>query len=172
LHGACCAVIASAFDVRRQFVAIELFDELNCRLKWPIDICGQLWPQVAVMRSCVGRDALYPPCDSFVRQPVRAATKPPREPNARSVRLLSKRVKDLEDRIEMLQERLTAIEARLRLSAQDMCPQCRRGRLRVIETSPHPEFGFAGIELHQVRCDRAECGYAGTRLYDPNEFLR
>jgi hypothetical protein len=33
-------------------------------------------------------------------------------------------------------------------------------------------FGFAGIETHEVRCDRAECGYAGSRLYDPNEFLR
>jgi hypothetical protein len=124
------------------------------------------------VRSCAGGDALHPLGESIVSQPARAATRPPREPNARSVRLLSKRLKDLEDRIELLQERLAAIEARLRLSAQDMCPQCRRGRLRVIETSAHPEFGFAGIELHQVRCDRAECGYAGTRLYDPNEFLR
>jgi hypothetical protein len=107
-----------------------------------------------------------------VSQQVRAATKPPREPNARSVRLLSKRLKDLEDRIEMLHEQLAAVESRLRLSAHDMCPQCRRGRLRVIDTAPHPEFGFAGIETHEVRCDRAECGYAGTRLYDPNEFLR
>ena len=80
--------------------------------------------------------------------------------------------RELEERMETMQERLAAIEARLRLSAQDMCPQCRRGRLRVVETSPHPEFGFAGIETHQVRCDRADCGYAGTRLYDPNEFLR
>ena len=81
-------------------------------------------------------------------------------------------MKCLEDRIEVLQERLTAIESRLRLSMHDMCPQCRSGRLRVIHTSPHPEFGFAGIETHQVRCDRAECGYVGTRLYDPKEFLR
>jgi hypothetical protein len=44
--------------------------------------------------------------------------------------------------------------------------------LRVINTSAHPEFGFAGIETHEVRCDRAECGYAGSRLYDPSEFLR
>ena len=103
---------------------------------------------------------------------MRAATKLPGEPNARSVRLLSRRLRELEDRIETVQERLAAIEARLRLSAQDMCPQCRHGRLRVVETSAHPEFGFAGIETHQVRCDRADCGYAGTRLYDPNEFLR
>jgi hypothetical protein len=122
--------------------------------------------------SGVAGDAPRPSRHNAVSQQVRAATKPPREPNARSVRLLSKRLKELEDRIETLHERLAAIEARLRLSAQDMCPQCRRGRLRVIETSPHPEFGFAGIETHQVRCDRAECGYAGTRLYDPNEFLR
>jgi hypothetical protein len=107
-----------------------------------------------------------------VSQRVRTATKPPREPIARSVRLLSKRLKDLEDQIEMLHERLAAIESRLRLSTQDMCPQCRSGRLRVIDTSLHPDFGFAGIETHQVRCDRAECGYAGSRLYDPNEFLR
>jgi hypothetical protein len=111
-------------------------------------------------------------CPGIVSQQVRAATRPPREPNARSVRLLSKRLKDLEDRIELLQEQLAAVESRLRLSVHDMCPQCRSGRLRVIETAPHPEFGFAGIETHQVRCDRAECGYAGTRLYDPNEFLR
>jgi hypothetical protein len=95
-----------------------------------------------------------------------------RDPNARSVRLLSKHIRSLEEQIEVLHERLSAIEARLRLSVHDLCPQCRKGRLRVIETSPHPEFGFAGIETHQVSCDRAECGYAGTRLYDPNEFLR
>lgn len=105
-------------------------------------------------------------------KPVRLAPRPPREANTRSVRVLSKRLKDLEDRIELLHERLAAIESRLRLSAHDMCPQCRSGRLRVIDTSPHPEFGFAGIETHEVRCDRAECGYAGTRLYDPTEFLR
>jgi hypothetical protein len=107
-----------------------------------------------------------------VSEPVRAATKPSREPSTRSIRLLSKRLKDLEDRVELLHERLAAIESRLRLSVHDMCPQCRGGRLRVVDTSPHPEFGFAGIETHEVRCDRAECGYAGTRLYDPNEFLR
>ena len=111
-------------------------------------------------------------CSGIVSQRVRAASIPPREPSARSVRLLSKRLRDLEDRIEVLHEQLAAVESRLRLSAHDMCPQCRSGRLRVIETAPHPEFGFAGIETHQVRCDRAECGYAGTRLYDPNEFLR
>ena len=116
--------------------------------------------------------ALRRRCPGIVSQQVRTATKPPREPNARSVRLLSKRLKDLEDRIEMLHEQLAAVESRLRLSAQDMCPQCRRGRLRVVGTAPHPEFGFAGIEAHEVRCDRAECGYAGSRLYDPNEFLR
>ena len=101
-----------------------------------------------------------------------ASAKTARDPNARSVRLLSKQLKGLEGQIELLHERLAAIEARLRLSVHDMCPQCRSGRLRVIDTSPHPEFGFAGIETHQVRCDRAECGYAGTRLYDPKEFLR
>jgi len=105
-------------------------------------------------------------------QSVRDVTNPPREPSARSARLLCKRMKHLEDRIEVLHERLAALESRLRLTAHDMCPQCRSGRLRVIETAPHPEFGFAGIETHQVRCDRAECGYAGTRLFDPNEFLR
>ena len=105
-------------------------------------------------------------------QSVRALTNPSREPSTRFARLLCKRMKSLEDRIEVLQERLIAIESRLRLSVHDMCPQCRSGRLRVIETAPHPEFGFAGIETHQVRCDRAECGYAGSRLFDPNEFLR
>jgi hypothetical protein len=127
---------------------------------------------VAVRQSDVAGGALCWRSRGVVSQQVRAATKPPREPSARSVRLLSKRLKDLEDRIEMLHEQLVAVESRLRLSAHDMCPQCRSGRLRVIDTAPHPEFGFAGIETHEVRCDRAECGYAGTRLYDPNEFLR
>jgi hypothetical protein len=104
--------------------------------------------------------------------PVCPATKPSRESSVRLVRVLSKRIRDLEEQIELLDGRLAAVESRLRLSAQDTCPQCRGGRLRVVDTSPHPEFGFAGIETHEVRCDRAECGYAGTRLYDPNEFLR
>jgi hypothetical protein len=105
-------------------------------------------------------------------QQARSAAKFTREPNVRSVRLLSKQIKVLEDRIEILHERLAAIESRLRLSVHDMCPQCRSGRLRVINTAAHPEFGFAGIETHEVRCDRAECGYAGSRLHDPSEFLR
>jgi hypothetical protein len=127
---------------------------------------------LAARRSGVPREAICRLWLGVVSRLVRAATRPPREPSTRSVRLLSKRLKDLEDRIEVLHEQLAAVESRLRLSVHDMCPQCRRGRLRVIETAPHPEFGFAGIETHQVRCDRAECAYAGTRLYDPNEFLR
>ena len=126
---------------------------------------------VVVVRDGVGGTVLrlaYRGSDGQTAQAARLS----REPTGRSARLLCKRMKQLEDRIEVLHERLAALESRLRLSAHDMCPQCRSGRLRVTETAPHPEFGFAGIETHQVRCDRADCGYAATRLYDPNEFLR
>ena len=98
--------------------------------------------------------------------------RPSAEFNTRCVRLLRKRVRDLEGRIEDLQDQLAAIESRLPSSPQEMCPQCRSGRLLVVETQPHPEFSFAGIETHEVRCDHAGCDYTGTRLYDPNAFLR
>lgn len=103
---------------------------------------------------------------------MKASPRVARETGQRSARLLTKHIKDLEDQIGTLHDRLAAVEARLRLKVQDVCPQCRKGRLQVIQTAPHPDFEFAGIETHQVRCDRAECGYTGTRLYDPNEYLR
>ena len=42
----------------------------------------------------------------------------------------------------------------------------------MVATAPHPEFGFAGVEQHEVRCGAAGCGHSDTRLYDPRDYLR
>lgn len=72
--------------------------------------------------------------------------------------------------LERLQERMEALESELVPPHRSRkCPCCHRLSLAVVETRPHPEFGPEGIEQHDVRCG---CGYRGSRLYDPRDFLR
>jgi hypothetical protein len=72
--------------------------------------------------------------------------------------------------VERLGERLEALEVELVPPCRSRkCPSCRRLSLAVVATRPHPEFDSEGIEQHDVRCG---CGYHGSRLYDPRDFLR
>jgi hypothetical protein len=72
-------------------------------------------------------------------------------------------VKRLEERLEVLEAELVPVHRSRK------CPRCHRLSLEVVRSRPHPEFGAADIEQHDVRCD---CGYRGSRLYDPCGFLR
>jgi hypothetical protein len=72
--------------------------------------------------------------------------------------------------VEQLEHRLEALEAELvPLHRSRKCPRCHQLSLMLVTSRPHPEFGAAEIEQHDVRCD---CGYRGSRLYDPSNFLR
>lgn len=74
--------------------------------------------------------------------------------------------------LERLEKRVAALEAeRTSRGRSRKCPRCQASTLEVITTGPHPEFGFAGIEEHEVRCDSPGCGYRGKRLYDPNDYI-
>ena len=74
--------------------------------------------------------------------------------------------------LERLEQRVARLEAELAPHRSRKCPRCGGLTLEVAATAPHPEFGFAGVEQHEVRCGAAGCGYSGTRLYDPRDYLR
>jgi hypothetical protein len=74
--------------------------------------------------------------------------------------------------LKRLEKRVRALEAALEsVDRTRRCPCCQDLTLEVIATGLHPEFGFAGIEQHEVRCGSPTCGYRGTRLYDPNNYI-
>jgi hypothetical protein len=71
--------------------------------------------------------------------------------------------------VERLEHRVEALEAELVPPHRSRkCPRCHRLSLVLVTSRPHPEFGAANIEQHDLRCD---CGYRGSRLYDPSNFL-
>ena len=72
--------------------------------------------------------------------------------------------------VKRLEQRVEALEAELVPAHRSRkCPCCRQLSLRAVVTRPHPALGAEGIELHDVRCS---CGYRGSRLHDPRNFLR
>jgi hypothetical protein len=74
--------------------------------------------------------------------------------------------------LKRLEKRVAALEAELAPPNRTRkCPRCQDFTLELVATGPHPEFGFAGIEQHEVRCGSPTCGYRGTRLYDPNNYI-
>jgi hypothetical protein len=74
--------------------------------------------------------------------------------------------------LKRLEKRVAALEVDLAPAHHTRkCPRCQDLTLEVITTGPHPEFGFAGIEQHEVHCSSTRCGYRGSRLYDPNNYI-
>jgi hypothetical protein len=74
--------------------------------------------------------------------------------------------------LKRLEQRVAVLEAELAPPHRSRkCPRCQGLTLELVATGPHPEFGFAGIEQHEVRCGSPTCGYRGTRLYDPNNYI-
>lgn len=72
--------------------------------------------------------------------------------------------------VEHLNQRVETLESELvPLHRARKCPCCHRLSLAVVATRPHPELGAEGIEQHEVRCS---CGYQGSRLYDPQDYVR
>jgi hypothetical protein len=71
---------------------------------------------------------------------------------------------------EQPEPRAIALEGELAsLDPRRKCPRCDQPSLVLITTLPHPEVGAGNIVQHDVRCG---CGYLGSRLYDPSNFLR
>jgi hypothetical protein len=51
------------------------------------------------------------------------------------------------------------------IPAAKRCPICDEGELLVISEMVHPDFGFAGVKVHSMKC--AGCGHQTTRDFDP-----
>ncbi|WP_315707334.1 MULTISPECIES: hypothetical protein [unclassified Bradyrhizobium] len=64
-----------------------------------------------------------------------------------------KRIKDLEDQIAAL-------------TSGDVCPICREGRMKVVQSRKHPVFGVMGVQLRTMRCDK--CPHTEERQHDPS----
>ncbi|WP_417497980.1 hypothetical protein [Maricaulis sp.] len=84
-----------------------------------------------------------------------------------------KRMRATPDRVDELERRLKAVESRLTRAPGDpslpLCPICRSGRLKTIDIKPDPQFAFAGLQIHTLKCDDEACGHSETRQVDPKK---
>lgn len=63
--------------------------------------------------------------------------------------------------IRELQDKIAA------LKSGDMCPICGEGRMKIIASAPHPDFGFAGLQVRTLKCEK--CSHSEQHNYDPAE---
>jgi hypothetical protein len=61
-------------------------------------------------------------------------------------------IKNLEDRIAAL-------------NSGEACPICSAGRMKVVASRAHPQFGFAGVQERTLECDK--CGHSEKHFHDP-----
>jgi hypothetical protein len=82
----------------------------------------------------------------------------------RAVTALPKRIAEIEDRLMVLERGSKAKAAEIPTALA--CPTCD-ARMKVVAESPHPEFGFAGMKLHEVSCEG--CNSISTRDFQPGK---
>lgn len=51
------------------------------------------------------------------------------------------------------------------LKSGEGCPLCESGRMKIVSSQPHPDFGFAGCQERTLKC--TECGHSEQRFHDP-----
>lgn len=78
-----------------------------------------------------------------------------------------KRVSALPSEVDALKARIATLEAKLSPATGEQCPICRAPALKIISSSPHPDFGFAGLKLDTMKCN--SCGHQETRERDPSK---
>jgi hypothetical protein len=76
------------------------------------------------------------------------------------------RIDELESRIAALERGLASLSNQPKLPQGRICPICH-GELKVIKELEHPEFGFAGVKIHMMKCSK--CDYAGERNFSPGK---
>ena len=74
-------------------------------------------------------------------------------------------------RITALEERITVLEAAKLAPASSIdpakaCPMCGT-EMKITAEQNHPEFGFAGLKVHQMSCP--SCGQKATRDFKPGK---
>lgn len=71
-------------------------------------------------------------------------------------------IHDRDQAIRELEEKLSDA------TSGEKCPLCGTGRLKVVSVRPHPQFAFAGIQEHTLRCENSECKHSEKRKHDPD----
>lgn len=51
-------------------------------------------------------------------------------------------------------------------TAGELCPICNEGRMKVVSSREHPQFGFAGVQQRTLKCEK--CNHSETRMHDPS----
>lgn len=69
-----------------------------------------------------------------------------------TIRERDRKIKELEDKITSL-------------TSGEACPICDIGRMKVVSSVAHPQFGFAGVQQRTLRC--IECNHSEKHLHDP-----
>ena len=72
-----------------------------------------------------------------------------------------KRMVALTEQVDKLEKRVADLEAKLGPKPGEECPKCGERSLKLISSAPHPDFGFAGVKLDQIKC--TECSYEESR---------
>lgn len=67
-----------------------------------------------------------------------------------------KKIKSLESEIESLK-------------SGEICPICRRGRMNIISSKPHPTFGTMGVLERKLKCDNSSCNHTEDHMFNPNQ---
>ncbi|TAL89260.1 MAG: hypothetical protein EPN77_05890 [Candidimonas sp.] len=79
-----------------------------------------------------------------------------------------KRVSALPDEVEELKKRITALEIKLAPATGEQCPLCKEPHFKVIESTPDPQFSFAGVLRDTLKC--SACGHSEFRQRRPGKI--
>lgn len=63
------------------------------------------------------------------------------------------KIKELEDKIKAFM-------------SGEVCPICETGRLKIVASIEHPQFGFAGVQERTLKC--TNCNHSEKHLHDPS----
>jgi endogenous inhibitor of DNA gyrase (YacG/DUF329 family) len=86
---------------------------------------------------------------------------------------LWKAVANLPKRLAELERRIAALEGGAAAKPAPLtgreCPICGAA-MKVVAEKPHPQFGYAGDKLHEMKCP--ECGETAQRYFVPGKGYR
>lgn len=73
-------------------------------------------------------------------------------------------IRDKERKIKEFEDKIVT------LTSGEFCPICESGRMKVVESVEHPDFGFAGVHERTLKC--TDCNHSEKRLHDPNHATK
>jgi hypothetical protein len=83
----------------------------------------------------------------------------------KNLAVLPRRIAALEEHIAALESSKLALPPPPAIDPARACPMCGT-EMKVMAETNHPEFGFAGLKIHQMSCP--SCGQKAIREFDPN----